>query len=296
MADRSELVEAALDAQPEGVAVLDLEERAVFWNRAAEQMTGYCSADLLGREIPAALRPLTQYGQENGEELRGGTQIGRGILVHAQHKLGQDLPAMARRMLLRDAMGERIGTVTVFHCGERLNALPHGETSEGTEVKASQAELDDRLEMEFAAMLRDGTPVGVLWIAVDQAHELRKTHGARACEAMLENVERTLANSLRSGEEIGRWGDDEFLVVAHERDTRTLTAHGQLLAGLARTADFRWWGDRLSLTVSVGAAVAEPEESLAQFLERARTAMLASVHAGGNHTTQAAGRDSCLQL
>ena len=26
-----------------------------------------------------------------------------------------------------------------------------------------------------------------------------------------------------------------------------LAAHAQMLAGLARTADFRWWGDRLSL-------------------------------------------------
>ena len=30
----------------------------------------------------------------------------------------------------------------------------------------------------------------------------------------------------------------------------------KLLAGLARTADFRWWGDRVSLTVSVGVAMA----------------------------------------
>ena len=55
---------------------------------------------------------------------------------------------------------------------------------------------------------------------------------------------------------MGRWGDDEFLIVAHERSAEMLASHAQTLAGLARTADFRWWGDRVSLTVSIGAAQA----------------------------------------
>lgn len=102
-----------------------------------------------------------------------------------------------------------------------------------------------------------------------------------------------LAKGLRPAEEIGRWGDDEFLVLSHERTAGTLAAHAQVLAGLARTAEFRWWGDRVSLTVSIGAAQAEPAETLAQLLERAQAAMLVSVHAGGNHITQAPGRQIC---
>ena len=85
---------------------------------------------------------------------------------------------------------------------------------------------------------------------------MRKTHGAGACEAMLEKIERALANGLRPAEELGRWGEDEFLVISHERTAEMLAAHAQTLAGLARTADFRWWGDRVSLTVSIGAAQA----------------------------------------
>ena len=77
---------------------------------------------------------------------------------------------------------------------------------------------------------------------------------------MLEKVERTLASGLKPAEEIGRWGDDEFLVLSHERNAAMLAAHAQTLAGLARTTDFRWWGDRVSLTVSIGAAQAERGE------------------------------------
>jgi GGDEF domain-containing protein len=72
-----------------------------------------------------------------------------------------------------------------------------------------------------------------------------------------------------------------------------LAAHAQNLAGLARTTDFRWWGDRVSLTVSIGAAQAEHGEPLGGLLERAQTAMFESVRAGGNHITAAQGRHAC---
>jgi GGDEF domain-containing protein len=111
---------------------------------------------------------------------------------------------------------------------------------------------------------------------------------------MFEKVERTLANGLKPAEEMGQWGDDEFLVLSHERTAESLAAHAQTLAGLARTTDFRWWGDRVSLTVSIGAAQAEQGESLAQLLERAQAAMLSSVHLGGNHITPAMRRQPCL--
>jgi diguanylate cyclase (GGDEF)-like protein len=188
----------------------------------------------------------------------------------------------------------RIGAAVIFHPAESLDALPHGETGEGSGVETDQAELEDRLEAEYEDFAHGGSPFGVLWITVDQAHDLRMTHGARACEEMLEKVERTLANGLRPTEKIGRWGDDEFLVLSHERTAGTLAAHAQVLAGLARTTEFRWWGDRVSLTVSIGAAQAELAEALAQLLERSRAAMLSSVHAGGNHITPAPGRHKCL--
>jgi diguanylate cyclase (GGDEF)-like protein/PAS domain S-box-containing protein len=294
MADRSELVEAALDVYPEGLALLDVDERVVFWNRAAELMTGYSGAGIVGRRVPEGLEPLALGRDcEMHPEPRTGPEPGRGSLVHAQHKLGHDVPAMARRVILRDGLGGRIGTAAVFHPGGELTALPHGETSEVDEVRRSQAELEDRLTNEFEMFEHEGVPLGVLWVAVDQSGELKKTHGARASETMLEAVERTLANGLKPGEEVGRWGADEFLVLSHEPSGDVLAAHAHMLAGLARTAVFRWWGDRVSLTVSVGAAAAEKSETLPQLLERAQAAMQASMHAGGNCVELAAERQPC---
>lgn len=294
MSDRMELLEAALDMLPEGVALVGTEGRVAFWSSAAEAITGHARANLLGRHVSDALDTLIVGGARQWTaQTDSGAQLGRGSLVHVRHRMGHDLPAIVRILVLRDGLGERIGSAVVFHPAQSLDALPHGETGEDENVAVSQTNLDERLQAEFEDFIRGGQPFGVLWITVDQAQGLRRTHGARACDAMFEKVERALSGGLRPSEEIGRWGDDEFLVVSHERTAEMLAAHAQVLAGLARTADFRWWGDRVSLTVSIGAAQADLAETLAQPLERAQIAMQSSIHAGGNQITSASGRLIC---
>jgi diguanylate cyclase (GGDEF)-like protein/PAS domain S-box-containing protein len=294
MADRAELLEIALDSIPEGVALLGGEEQITLWNRAAEAITGYASADLLSRQAPEPLEPLLAASARLDEmEPDAGGQLGHRTLVHALHKLGHDVPVMARYFVLRDGMGGRIGMAILFHPADCLDALPHGECGQGGDLKASQAVLEDRIAAMFGDFMRGGLAFGILWISVDQAAELRKTHGAKACEAMLEKVGQAMANGLRPAEEMGRWGDDEFLILSHERTPEMLATHAQALAGLARTADFRWWGDRASLTVSIGAAQAEEDCTLVDLLEKAKAAMLTSFHAGGNQITSAPGRQVC---
>ena len=214
----------------------------------------------------------------------------RRSLAQARHKLGHAVPVIVRVLDLCNGLGERIGAALLFHPAESLDALPHGESSANRGMAESRAELEERLQTEFDDFARGGCPLGVLWISVDQAEELRKTHGVAACNAMLEKVRHAIAQGLRPAEEMGRWGDDEFLIVAHERNADMLAAHAQMLAGLARTADFRWWGDRISLTVSIGAAQAgnDSTETLVRLLLRAREAMETSNREGGNRATAAA--------
>jgi GGDEF domain-containing protein len=57
--------------------------------------------------------------------------------------------------------------------------------------------------------------------------------------------------------------------------------------GLARTAEFRWWGDRVGITLSIGVSHAETKETLQSLLTGARQAMQRSVYAGGNQVAKA---------
>jgi diguanylate cyclase (GGDEF)-like protein len=221
-------------------------------------------------------------------------------LVTLRHRLGHVLPATLRHMPLRDGDGVRLGAALLFHAVEEADTLPHGEGAEGVGVERGQAEMEERLERAQHQWVTNRVPFGLLWARVDQAAGLRKTHGKGACESMLRIMEQTLTRGLGPTGVLGRWGDDEFLVVSPERTEEMLMEHAQRLAGLARTAEFRWWGDRVSLTLSMGAAhVGQAEggsgESLSSLLERTRQAMQVSNYAGGNHVTRAKGGE-CSQL
>ncbi len=216
----------------------------------------------------------------------GQAEANRGVLVTMKHHLGHTLPAMLRNLPLRDDLGKRIGSVLLFRPVEELDAIPHGENVDGLGLSRSQAEIEDRLETAFHEWKADHIPFGLLWITIDQAAQMRRTHGRDACEAMLRIVEHRLAQGLRPNEVIGRWGSDEFLVLSHERNAQMLTAHGEHLAGLTRTADFRWWGDRVSLTASIGSAQAMDDDTLPRLMLEAQQAMHASIYAGGNHVSQ----------
>jgi diguanylate cyclase (GGDEF)-like protein len=304
----AELLDAALGALEEGIAVLDAESRVVAWNAAATAIAGYLRADLLSRKLPAnfyRMEAQHQAGGEQGDQVRvpvgpeaAAVASGRPVPVSLRHSQGHSLPAMLRRTPLRDALGKRFGTLLRFHSVEAIDSLPRGaidgEGDQVQQLEQSQADMECRLDEAWLEWTANEVPFGVLWIAVDQAPMLRKTHGRDASEAMLTIVERTLLHGLRPMEILGRWGDNEFLVLSHERTAEMLMAHAQHLAGLARTADFRWWGDRVTLTVSIGAAQAEGTNlsalspsgsSLSVLLKAAQGAMQASIYAGGNRVT-----------
>ncbi|MFP5206386.1 MAG: diguanylate cyclase domain-containing protein [Acidobacteriota bacterium] len=287
MRDRVALLESALDSLPEGLALLDREGEVVFWNQAAGEITGRTGAEVVARLLPDSLAALVQSppGEATGE---------RGTLVRLRHGLGHEVAAIARRAELSDESGEPLGTAVFFHPAQRLDALPHGSGGNGQDVEAGREEFEERLRAEYEDFERGGQPLGVLWISVDQGAELRKTHGMAATEAMLVKMEHALAHGLRPAEELGRWGEEEFLVIAHERTAEMLAAHARTLAGQARTADFRWWGDRISLTVSVGAAQAREGEPLEDLVERARAAMENCLRGGGNGVICAPGGSGTL--
>jgi diguanylate cyclase (GGDEF)-like protein len=188
---------------------------------------------------------------------------------------------------LCDAEGRTTGFALLFFAVEEVDALPHGETGEDVGIERSQADMEDRLDASYHQWRTNHMPLGLLWIMVDQAASLRKTHGRDACESMLRVVEQTLLRQMNPMEILGRWGNDEYLVLSHERTAELLLEHARRLVGQARTADFRWWGDRVGLTVSVGASHAVEGDTLPALLNRARQAMLASVYEGGNHVTEA---------
>lgn len=298
MSDRMGLLESALSTLQEAIALFGIEGEVAFWNPSAEAATGYTATEVMGHALPHGLGPMApEYSLLRQWNPAEHTRSERGAMVRVRHKLGHEMQLMTRSTMLHDGRGERIGAAVLFHPAERLDALPQCTHVDNKSDAADEAALKEHLQREFDDCLMCGLPFGVLWIKVDQAEGLYKTHGTGACKAMLEKMEHALAAGLRPAEVLGRLGKDEFLVISNERTADKLAAHASLLVGMARTAEFMWWGDRIALSVSIGTAQACPnrDDNPEKLLERAQRAMEISMQSGGNSATAAQEVYGCLQ-
>ena len=110
--DRMELLEAALDGMPDGVGLLSREGEVIFWNQAAQGITGFTAIELLGREMPEGLEPLLGYGSgmENREP-PGALPENHRSVQQARHRFGHMVPVIASTRVLFNGLEQYI-----FHC------------------------------------------------------------------------------------------------------------------------------------------------------------------------------------
>ena len=126
----------------------------------------------------------------------------------------------------------------------------------------TQSHLVERLKFAAEHLI----PFGVLCIQLDQLDDLTATHGLEAAEAILNVVAHTLRNGLDPLDFLGRWSEDQFLAIVANCSESDLLTTAERLKRLAESSEIVWWGDQLSVTVSVGGTslgtVARPRPTL----------------------------------
>lgn len=125
----------------------------------------------------------------------------------------------------------------------------------------------------FSSLLsrRSGT-LSLLLVDVDDFKRVNDSHGHVVGDRALWQVARTLASSIRASDSIGRWGGDEFVILAPEADQDTAESLRQRMCTLCPIALAGAHGE-LSLTLSIGAATYRDGESLEALVGRADEAM-----------------------
>src|SRR5437899_2822546 len=99
MADRTELLESALDSLTEGVALADHDGVVVLWSHAAETITGVSSGEIVGHRVRETLDAMVVGGAQEWIRQTGAeSALGRGSLVRVRHKVGHEVPVMGRVM------------------------------------------------------------------------------------------------------------------------------------------------------------------------------------------------------
>lgn len=295
MIDDPEIYRTVLQRLSVGVYFVDREQRIVFWNHGAEEITGYLSQQALGHQMTENF--LEHVSSENrkleGDDLplNAALRHGRESDVRAtiRHKEGYPVKVRVRAVPLRDEFGKFLGAAEFFEPSEsvlwdeeRKNMLAiHGCMDRSTGALTREY-TETQLHEHIETFQRHHIPFSVLLLQVDKLDDLKARHGSGAVAAVMKVAAHTLLGALRPSDILGRWTENEYLIVAAECGQNEALQVADRLRKTVSGADAAWWGDHLKVTISIGAAAIMQDDEAAVVVARAEKALLKAFAEGGD--------------
>ncbi len=282
----------------DGFYFVDRQRRIMYWNRGAERLSGYSADEVIGRFCGDN---LLHYIDACGRRLCTGMcrlaaamqdDQPRQVEVFLHHTQGHRVPVLVRVTPIRDAQGAIIGAVEVFS-----DISPQKAVQEEIECMRALTLLDpltsignrrfieSNMHSHLKELRRYRWPFGVILIDVDRFKMVNDTFGHLAGDDVLKMVARTLTYNVRTFDAVGRWGDDEFIIVAQNVNSATLESLAERLRMLIEQSSLLVVSTVVCVTVSLGAALAQRDDTPENLLERADRMLYFSKQSGRNRVS-----------
>jgi diguanylate cyclase (GGDEF)-like protein/PAS domain S-box-containing protein len=254
-------------------------------NAAACRLLGLTREQLLRLRVPDIDTQIneTQWPQRWREMCeRGSLRFETNVRHHERHQIPVDVSVSlvtsdeetfahvcVDDLRERRAAEQRIRQLLQF---DELTGLPNRQL------------LFERL----GATLQTGAQTAVLVLELDRFKRINDGLGPHIGDAVLREVARRIASTVRSADLVARRGGDEFVVVMPAPSVSVLHAAQALLDTIARPMTIE--GHEIHLTCSIGIAVAPADGDRADtLLRRANAALHQAKLLGRNHVSAYAG-------
>ncbi len=284
----------------DGVYFVDHERVINYWNKGAERITGYTSQQMVGHSCSDN---LLNHVNLKGEQLcithcpleacmKDG--IPREVDVFLHHADGHRVPVLVRAAPLKDGEGNIIGAVETFTrdtgvmgVHQELYELRHTVIKDKLTGIWNRRYLEACIRASVAEMVRlKGLLTGLLFIDIDQFKQINDANGHGNGDRVIQMVAATLQNNLRKNDILGRWGGDEFLVILNDLVTRdALKFIAKKLCMLVENSRLDLPSTNLATTISVGATLILPGDTIESVVDRADKLMYKSKKAGSNRVS-----------
>jgi len=287
------------DNSHNGVCVLDLERTIVYWNHGAERISGYTAAEVLGRRCYDNL--LVHVDSEGRAMCGDGSCLAARSMrqdepcemeVYLLHREGYRVPVVSRTRPVKDANGVTTGAVEIFNENSReLAALERVKELEKLSLLDELTGLGNRrhaemhLQSRLDQLARYDWPFGLLYFDIDLFKQVNDTYGHDAGDRVLKVVAQTAQAGVRSFDLVSRWGGEEFTAIVENTNGPVLLAVAEKLRRLVENSPVALGGDAIVTTVSVGATLGVPCDSIESLVKRADELMYKCKERGRNRVT-----------
>ncbi|MBW1799892.1 MAG: sensor domain-containing diguanylate cyclase [Deltaproteobacteria bacterium] len=291
-------LEDLIEDMHDGLYFVDKARRITFWNKAAEKITGFTADEVVGRScsdnilihvddqgnsLCLALCPLARAIKE---------EISLDSEIYLHHKDGHRVPVWVHVTPLKDTSGITVGGAELFTDMSskevsllRIRELEKLALIDPLTKLSNRNHIESELNARFQEMQRYGLSFGVLFADVDHFKNVNDNYGHDVGDRVLQTVANTMMSSGRPFDIFGRWGGEEFVGIIRNVDHDTLRKVGERLRMLIERSRIHNNDETLSVTVSMGAAMAGAEDDAASLIKRADALMYESKKNGRNRIT-----------
>lgn len=282
-----------IDCVNDSVYIVDENRRIKLWNKSAELLTGFSKKQTINKKC---CEHLLNHVDANGKELcRDGCPILKSINsgeptrsnLFLHHKDGHRVHVDVEIFPLIDSNGKINGAIEVFrkstnHCtidNKTDNTLIRDELTGTWTKKRLIKSLTSRIDQ----LRIFGWNFAILFIDVDKFKSINDTHGHVTGDKILVMIAKTLMSNLRAGDEIYRYGGEEFVIVLPDiKDQEHLFQISEKLRKLVESCFLETNGTLLNATISLGGIIATGNDSAESLISKADKLMYAAKKSGRN--------------
>lgn len=264
-------------------------------NPAVEGLLGWTPDELVGKDV--GVLAAGPHGEGHGAYmLRAMTTGERAIVgsvrrVHALHRTGVQIPVSLSVTethhdghtlftgVLRDARRELAHEEELAASRQQLEELA---LQDGLTGVLNRRALLERAAIELARAEREGGDVAVIMLDLDHFKAVNDTHGHLAGDAVLREAVARVQTAVRVYDLVGRYGGEEFLVVAPGAGPAEALAVAERIRGAIAERPVVWEGSEIAITTSIGVVSVASGEDLFQAIGRADAALYKAKDAGRN--------------
>jgi diguanylate cyclase (GGDEF)-like protein/PAS domain S-box-containing protein len=283
------------DEVQDGVLCLDRKKSIVYVNGAAARVLGCEGAELVGKPCPDD-PPLytdldgTDIGPgENPVDLVLKDGKARTMFAYVRTKIGYRTPVILSLVPIVKDGGSIAGVIELISDASPKAAIPFnlrelekmGLVDVDTGI-AGRAYLEMTISQRLAEFQKYGVPFGLIYTDVDNHTKITEKYGRLNASKIVRTVARTLQKNIRYFDIVGRWDEEEFLVVLLNIDESRLDIVANKLRLLVSESYFATETGMLNATVSMGASVVQRYDSAESLIKRTEQLMQHSKWLGKN--------------
>jgi diguanylate cyclase (GGDEF)-like protein len=193
------------------------------------------------------------------------------------------LSAALRSLLRRAGAAEQQVIATSTQHEKDVTALRHLAETDALSGLLNRRGFSFLAEDAFSLYRRYERPLAVLILDIDFFKKVNDTYGHAAGDAVIQGIGSVLTKTLRISDKVARFGGEEFVVLLHEVDANGIITVAQNLRRAIEALTIDYQGQNLSVTVSIGGAMAQRSDGDVQaVIERADAALYKAKSAGRN--------------